>query len=210
MVEVAEAVWLDYKEAAARVRSSEAIVRRWAAAGMPMVWGERNGQRARLVDEQVLLTWWREKLKTAPVAYYRRRRRAREQGLPDPEPPATLTRPRPAPVPDASSADAEDVTAQSERSVDWDSIAMLRRGADEYAVLSAALEKVRPACDGHPGFIADRITPDEARTLAKVCSACPVRELCAAFAEASRPTAGFWAGRVRGVIGRTSAARDAG
>lgn len=186
--------WLDYKEAAVRVRSSEATMRRWAAAGMPMIWGERSGQRARLVDEEVLLAWWREKLTTAPVHYYRRRRRSREQGLPDPDPPASLAKPRP-PVTENPSADSdEDPTAHPERSLDWDSIATLRRGADEWAALTRAFEKKPAACAGRNEYVLDRVGPALALTMAERCSLCPVLDECRAFAEASRPTSGFWAG----------------
>ena len=87
-----EPTWLTYREAAVRVRRSVRTLWRWRKQGMPMAHGIRDGQRVRLVREDVLLAWWRDKLKTAPVEYYRRRRRAREQGLPDPEPPASLNR----------------------------------------------------------------------------------------------------------------------
>ena len=190
--------WLDYKEAGARVRSSESTIRRWAAAGMPMIWGERSGQRARLVDEEVLLAWWRQKLTTAPVEYYRRRRRFREQGLTDPEPPASLTKPRRAPAARRRpTEDGDDVAAHSEQAVDWDALGALRNGVDEWATFVRALESVRPACAGDPRFIADRIRPEEAHALAQKCSACPVLALCNAFAEAALPASGFWAGRKR-------------
>lgn len=194
-----EQTLLTYQEAATRVGRKVREINRWRAAGMPMTSGIRDGQRVRLVDEQVLLAWFRDRLNADPVHQARMHRiaveEAREYGLPEP------VRPKPtyrqivpvAPQPE-SSRDDEDDTAQSERSVDWDSIGTLRRGAQEWLALSRALLKVDPACHRDPNYIADRVDPQRAHRMAQTCSACPVLDLCRAFAEASRPTSGFWAG----------------
>jgi|GEM_PF-1116052 len=190
-----EAPLLTYAEAAVRVRRTVREVNRWRADGMPMTSGIRDGQIVRLVREDVLLAWWRDRLRASPVEYYRRRKRAAEAGRPAPTPPPSVVRaPRPE-IP--ATVDEVDETAQAERSVDWASIAMLRRGEAEWAALSQGLQETRPACEGVPGFIADRYSVSEAHRLAETCSRCPVLSLCAAFAEASRPTSGFWAGSGR-------------
>lgn len=44
-----------------------------------MVWGVREGQRVRLVDDDVLRAWWRERMAHDPVWQNELRRRFREQ-----------------------------------------------------------------------------------------------------------------------------------
>lgn len=66
--------WLDYREAARRVRRTERTIRNWRIAGMPMEWGIREGQRARIVREDVLLAWWRQTMRNDPAHQYRLRR----------------------------------------------------------------------------------------------------------------------------------------
>lgn len=65
-----EIVWLTYREAARRVRRDVRTVQRWRAAGMPM--RLRDGER--VVDEEVLLAWWRDRLDNWPAHQYRMRR----------------------------------------------------------------------------------------------------------------------------------------
>lgn len=50
---------LTYREAAARVRRSIRTLWRWRKRGMPMGWARRDGQRVRVVREDVLLAHWR-------------------------------------------------------------------------------------------------------------------------------------------------------
>ena len=72
--------WLSYAEAAKRVRSSEGTVRRWRRDGMPMGWrSNHTGQRYRVVEESVLLSWWRERMQARPVHFYRMRAKAIKQ-----------------------------------------------------------------------------------------------------------------------------------
>ena len=65
---------LTYREAAKRVGRSRRAIRYWRQAGMPMTWETREGQRVRVVDEQVLLAWWRQRLQNWPPHQYRMRR----------------------------------------------------------------------------------------------------------------------------------------
>lgn len=41
---------------------------------MPMLWEVRDGQRVRVVREDILLAWWRERLKSDPAHQYRLRK----------------------------------------------------------------------------------------------------------------------------------------
>ncbi len=65
---------LTYREAARRVRRSIRTINRWRRAGMPMTWETRDHQRVRVVDEDVLLAWWRDRLDGWPAHQYRLRR----------------------------------------------------------------------------------------------------------------------------------------
>lgn len=188
--------WLTYREAAEQVDRKVREINRWRADGMPMASGIRDGQRVRLVDEAVLLAWFRDRLKADPVHQLRMHaiavEEAREYGLPEPARP--VVKRKRSPRPENPATVDEDDTAQSERSIDWDTVGTLRRGAQEWLALSTALVKIDPACHRDPNYIADRVDPEQAHRMAQTCAACPVLELCAAFAEASRPTSGFWAG----------------
>lgn len=62
-------VLLTYVEAARRVRRSVRTIKRWRRAGMPMGWS--NGFR--VVEEDVLLAWWRARLDAWPTHQYRLR-----------------------------------------------------------------------------------------------------------------------------------------
>lgn len=65
---------LTYREAAARTKRSIRSINRWRRGGMPMGWDTRDGQRVRVVDEQILLKWWRERMQSWPPHQYRLRR----------------------------------------------------------------------------------------------------------------------------------------
>lgn len=65
---------LTYREAAVRVGRSVRTLWRWRRNGMPMSWDVRDGQRVRVVDERVLLAWWRERLRNDPVHQLRMRK----------------------------------------------------------------------------------------------------------------------------------------
>jgi hypothetical protein len=105
LVDSAEAKLLTYQEAAARVDRKVREINRWRAAGMPMTSGIRDGQRVRLVDEEVLLAWWRDRMNNSPVHQLRMHaiavEEAREYGLPEPPRPKP-TRRQQLPVPRAA------------------------------------------------------------------------------------------------------------
>lgn len=63
-----------YREAAARVHRSPRAIKRWRCNGMPMGWEVRDGQRCRVVEEGILLAWWRGRLRADPVHQARLRR----------------------------------------------------------------------------------------------------------------------------------------
>ena len=65
---------LTYREAARRVGRSVRTVNRWRRHGMPMTWESRDGQRFRVVREDVLLAWMRDRLKANPAHQYRMRK----------------------------------------------------------------------------------------------------------------------------------------
>lgn len=64
---------LTYREAAARVGRSPRAIRYWRARGMVMTWATRDGQTVRVVEEDVLLAWWRQRLQNWPPHQYRMR-----------------------------------------------------------------------------------------------------------------------------------------
>lgn len=74
---------LTYREAARLVRRSTRTIKRWRLNGMPMGWEDRNGQRMRVVDQDVLQAWFRERLDNWPTHQWRMRRRAAELAAED-------------------------------------------------------------------------------------------------------------------------------
>lgn len=73
--------WLTYKQAAVRVRASERTIRHWARRGMVMGWEVIDGQRTRVVREDVLLAWWRDTMDSNPVHQLRLRKRLEAAGI---------------------------------------------------------------------------------------------------------------------------------
>lgn len=75
----------------------------------------------------------------------------------------------------------------------------MTRADDRYADLALALlAHPEPPCLGNDRFTADLIDfeRDEPTQLAAtVCSRCPVKPECVAYADAARPPAGVWGGR---------------
>ncbi|KRD51946.1 hypothetical protein [Microbacterium sp. Root280D1] len=70
---------LSYRESAARVRRAFNTIRHWRRQGMPMGWELRDGQMVRVVDEDVLLAWWRDRMDNDPVWQNRIRAKIRDQ-----------------------------------------------------------------------------------------------------------------------------------
>ena len=71
---------LTYREAAVKVRRSVLTINRWRRNGMPMGWARREGQLHRVVEERILLAWWRERMTADPIhqARLRKMRHAEE------------------------------------------------------------------------------------------------------------------------------------
>lgn len=65
---------------------------------------------------------------------------------------------------------------------------------DAWQALSDALDEYEPPCEDRPLFTADTITADQQALCESICARCRVTDLCDAYAEASKPTVGFWAG----------------
>ena len=69
---------LSYRQAARRVGRSMRAIRYWRARGMPMGWEMRDGQMMRVVEEAVLLDWFRQRITNDPVYQIRLRKRLAE------------------------------------------------------------------------------------------------------------------------------------
>ncbi|KAA0960868.1 hypothetical protein FQ142_08280 [Microbacterium sp. ANT_H45B] len=69
-----------YREAAIATRRSVMTIKRWRRNGLSMGWEVREGQRVRVVREDVLKAWWRERMKHDPVWQNRLRRERRQTG----------------------------------------------------------------------------------------------------------------------------------
>jgi uncharacterized protein YciW len=68
------------------------------------------------------------------------------------------------------------------------------KGEAEYAALVEAMETVRPACRDYELFTADQTDDAQKALAARLCDVCPLKRACSAYAEASKPTVGIWAG----------------
>jgi hypothetical protein len=65
-----EPAWFDYRQAARRIGRSENTIKRYRRCGMPMPL--RDGRR--VVREDVLLAWYRERLQAWPIHQARMRK----------------------------------------------------------------------------------------------------------------------------------------
>lgn len=201
-----EKTWLTYAEAAKRVKSNHRTVRMWAQQGMPVEWAvDEGGQRHRVVELEVLLKWWREKMHNSPAHFYRMRKRMAEEGvvleMPDHIKAALAGRKRPGTrqgtrVPGTPERPGDErtepETAPPEPKVDPLAEMPRLKGSAEYWALTDRLRTTRPACAGMPEYTADRITAEDRERLAGICAGCPLIAECRAFAIASKPTGGFW------------------
>lgn len=200
---MAEKTWLTYREAAKRVSSSERTVRNWASWGMQMSWAEREGQRVRVVEVEVLLAFWRQKMQENPVHFLRMRKRMAEEGITVETPEhvkamrikasETLRGIRvPEPAESVSFGRTEPENATPEPKVDPLADMKPLKGGAEYWELTDRLRVTTPRCAGMSEFTADRVSPEDAERMAGICAECPLLEQCRAFALASKPVAGFW------------------
>jgi hypothetical protein len=70
---------LTYRQAAAETDRSLRAIHRWRRAGMPMGWRIKDGQKVRVVREDVLMAWKRDRLRNNPAHQYRMRKLMKEQ-----------------------------------------------------------------------------------------------------------------------------------
>lgn len=76
--------------------------------------------------------------------------------------------------------------------------AQSERVQEAQAALRAAMKKADPACLGDDRFTASRPAPlrgEEKKQLYLTCFECPIFEACAEYAAATKPAAGYWAGK---------------
>lgn len=208
MTDLDSKTWLDYHQAAKRVRSSERTIRRWRREGMPMQWRPSPDGPQRVVDEEVLLAWWRRMMQANVRHQAKMRREARELGLPAPAPvsrPKLPARPDPFDRPETlgerltqpPATDPADVDLYARQDILREVVAdlALKAGGPEYYALQAALKTEPSACDGITAFTDSTAGDAEhAELMESICFRCPVLDLCRAFADAARPE-GFWAGQ---------------
>ncbi len=71
--------WHTHKTAARRVDRTERTIRYWRERGMPMSWRVIDGQRTRVVREDIQLKHFRLHPAQSPVHQYRMRARRRSQ-----------------------------------------------------------------------------------------------------------------------------------
>lgn len=71
--------------------------------------------------------------------------------------------------------------------------------AEKLEALTLAGVDIPPACEGDEMFITDRqdLVPADTQRMRLVCHRCPLFDLCADYARAAKPGAGFWAGLQR-------------
>ena len=202
---MAEKTWLTYAEAAKRVKSSERTVRHWGQQGMPLAWAERDGQRVRVVELEVLLAFWREKMAGWPAHFYRMRKRMAEEGvvleMPERIKAALASgkaaeRRRGTRGPEAPERPGDErtepETAAPEPKVDPLADMPRLKGSAEYRILTDRLRTTVPHCAAMPEYTADGISAEDRERLAGICASCPLLSECRAFAIASKPTGGFW------------------
>lgn len=204
--------WLSYAEAAKRVKSSDRTVKRWRREGMPMSWRvDDAGQRYRVVELEVLLAWWRERMAASPVHFYRLRAMAIEQGRTPPPMPARFKRRQGMPATAQNIDSTRDFATQQFSEVsecpevglealERTSTAMAQVFAElpefigqaEHAALIRAMEDQPPACDGLEVFTRDRFNDaEEVEMMRGICRSCPLLDPCQAFATAGKPTGGM-------------------
>lgn len=207
-----EQTWLTYAQAAPRVKKSEHTIQIWRREGLVMRWQVIDGQRTRVVELNELLKFWRERMQSSPVHYYRMRKQAIENGMPLlPMPERFKEMRRRASIASAETRRAAGTHLTQERPSDGrtepengtpaptvDPLATMKvRGAPEYRALTDGLRTYTPSCAGMDEFTAGRVSPEATERMAGICAGCPLLEQCRAFATASKPTAGFWAGSTR-------------
>ncbi|MBB3158292.1 hypothetical protein FHS07_001988 [Microbacterium proteolyticum] len=178
--------WLTYSQAAERVRSHPETVKRWRRMGLSFALVDGR----RMVREDALLVFWRERMKADPVHQARiaRDRLQDASGAVVASAPPQATKRRQASAPRRTAAPRP----QPARDADPLANVAPMRGAREFAALQDALREVTPSCDGMDAYTADRPSEDDVETMRAICESCPVLKLCQAYAAAGRPSAGNW------------------
>lgn len=73
-------------------------------------------------------------------------------------------------------------------------VAIVEDADTAWEALSQALEEYPPPCTGRALFTADSITVEQQELCESICARCRVSPQCDAYATASKPRMGFWAG----------------
>ncbi|WP_157540803.1 WhiB family transcriptional regulator [Microbacterium sp. XT11] len=168
---------------------------------------DEGGQRYRVVEESVLLAWWRDRMNASPVHFYRMRAKAIERGeTPPPVPERFTKRPTAASTASQVSEGQDDSDSHSEAVTALLADLPVFHGHAEHAALVAAMETEPPGCDGLEVFTHDRFDdPEQTEMMRGICRECPLLEMCRAFAVAGRPSAGMWAGMTPAEVRRLGA-----
>lgn len=162
-----------------------------------MSWQLIDGQRTRVVREDVLLAWWRDAMDNSPVHQLRVKKRAESAGFTYVAP---VRKPKPKRMPKPAPQIIED---DDDNEQSWPAPTSFHEpldhmkplaGRDEFAALLKATRDTPTGCRDVDEFTAEKVTLEEQRVLAAICAACPVLELCRTFAVATKPTSGYWAG----------------
>jgi hypothetical protein len=77
-----------------------------------------------------------------------------------------------------------------------DTSAVLRVAEADMAALQRALADATPLCAGNERFIAEDLEPVDLAEMTALCDLCPARFACSGYARATKPPAGFWAGKL--------------
>jgi len=162
---------------------------------MATEWRIVDGQRIRVVEEDVLLGWWRDRMDASPAHQYRLRKRVLEAGGVYTAPPRPA-KPAPAPAPD------DDAAPEAEQPRPYEPLDHMKpmTGRAEYSTLAKALRRTPTPCRDVAAFTADPTPANQLSTMAGLCETCPLARLCAAYAAAGQPTVGFWAGKAMGRV----------
>ena len=70
----------------------------------------------------------------------------------------------------------------------------MARGDREWAALRDALKTTTPPCTDDIRFVLDRPSEADQAAMSTICSTCPIRDTCAAYARATKPPGTYWAG----------------
>lgn len=206
MVVMAAEKWLTFTAAATRVGRSRRVIRLWGQQGMPLAWKTIDGQRTRVVREDVLMATFREKLKNNPSHQAKMRRIRRESGLPETVATRTVARGLPRqPQLILTGRPSLDADLDAPRVDPLADMAPMRAGA-EWRDVGEAMKRDDPACWGIDAFTADTVDDEEQLIMAGICAGCPMIDLCRTFAVREKPAAGFWAGEPASTYRRRTAA----